>query len=378
MAQKRITELQLIDEVTDELNLPSDNTIQSYRVTVAQLITHFFSAGRVLTAMLGNNQVTKQKMDLSTSVLNSEISNLGLAASVGSNALTVAAKGQDGNDPSATNPITVAFRSPTLTTGLCVIRQITAALSHTISSGSTAGHTNGNAHWLYWYFIDATSLGGGVELAWSSVLFDEGTVHTTTAEGGAGAADSNRVLYSTTARANVPIRLIGRMVSTQTTAGTWAAVPTEISVGKFDLPKIAACYHSITTQSFSNGVDAIINFDVKTYDPYKTVIPHGSAWTFTAPKSTVYQFNVGISLQNTSAWDLTDRCHIRPRVGGVDTFAFSMYPGGNINNNLRVWGSGALYLAAGSVLDFELEQTSGGSLSLDGSIINRVSIVEVG
>lgn len=37
MAQKKITDLQLIDEVSDELNLPSDNTIQSYRCTAEQI-----------------------------------------------------------------------------------------------------------------------------------------------------------------------------------------------------------------------------------------------------------------------------------------------------------------------------------------------------
>ena len=37
MAQKKITDLQLRDAVTSDLNLPSDDGIQSYRVTAAQL-----------------------------------------------------------------------------------------------------------------------------------------------------------------------------------------------------------------------------------------------------------------------------------------------------------------------------------------------------
>jgi hypothetical protein len=37
------------------------------------------------------------------------------------------------------------------------------------------------------------------------------------------------VLYSATARTNVAVRLIAVMKSTQTTAGTWAAVPTAVS-----------------------------------------------------------------------------------------------------------------------------------------------------
>ena len=69
---------------------------------------------------------------------------------------------------------------------------------------------------IYVYAIDNA---GTVELAVSSTLLDQGSLQTTTAEGGAGAADSRFVLYSTTARSNVPIRLIGRIKSSQATAG---------------------------------------------------------------------------------------------------------------------------------------------------------------
>lgn len=40
MAQKKITDLQLRSSVTDDLNIPSDDGIQSYRVTAAQLKTY--------------------------------------------------------------------------------------------------------------------------------------------------------------------------------------------------------------------------------------------------------------------------------------------------------------------------------------------------
>lgn len=40
MAQKIITDLQLISEVTDSLNIPADDTLQTYRFTALQLITY--------------------------------------------------------------------------------------------------------------------------------------------------------------------------------------------------------------------------------------------------------------------------------------------------------------------------------------------------
>lgn len=45
MAQKKITELQLISEVSDSLSIPGDNGIQTYRATAAQIATYM---GKVL------------------------------------------------------------------------------------------------------------------------------------------------------------------------------------------------------------------------------------------------------------------------------------------------------------------------------------------
>lgn len=163
-----------------------------------------------------------------------ELSNVGLAASVSANAMTIALKQKDGStDPAAgSGAVKIAFRNSTATTGGYASRSVTAALSTVISSGSTAGATNGNANWVYVYAIDNA---GTVELAWSGTkLNDEGSLVSTTAEGGAGAADSKTVLYSTTARTNVAVRLIGRVKSTQATAGTWASAPTEVSLSPFE------------------------------------------------------------------------------------------------------------------------------------------------
>lgn len=62
MAQKKITELQLRDDVSDDLNFPSDDGIQSYRVTGAQLKDYILAAGNILTGMIGDGQVTLAKL----------------------------------------------------------------------------------------------------------------------------------------------------------------------------------------------------------------------------------------------------------------------------------------------------------------------------
>jgi hypothetical protein len=127
------------------------------------------------------------------------------------------------------NPTTLDFRSATLGNGTVNTRTVSTAISLTISSGSTLGTVNGVASRIAVLAIDNA---GTVELAAVNMVggvnLDETTLISTTAEGGAGAADSATVVYSQTARSNVPFRVVGYVESTQTTAGTWAAAPSLI------------------------------------------------------------------------------------------------------------------------------------------------------
>lgn len=158
------------------------------------------------------------------------LNNLSLTATVGSKALTVALKTAGGNDCTTTDLATIAFRSATLTAGTPVYRTVTGALSVVLSSGSTLGFTAAEAGRLYVWAIDNA---GTVELALSRTadIFPEENLVSTTAEGGAGAADSASVMYSTTARSNVACRCIGYIeITTGATAGEWDNAPTKIQV----------------------------------------------------------------------------------------------------------------------------------------------------
>jgi hypothetical protein len=158
-----------------------------------------------------------------------EITNCGLKTAVASNALTITLTQGDG----ATNPgagsaaCKIAFRSSTATTGSYTQRSATASTTLVVSSGSTLGATSAVLGHLYVYAIDNA---GTIELAVAGVdIFDEGQLQTSTAEGGAGAADNIRVLYSTTARTSKAIRLLGMATFTEATAGTWASNMTTLS-----------------------------------------------------------------------------------------------------------------------------------------------------
>ena len=141
-----------------------------------------------------------------------------ITASVATNALTV-----------TLNPCALDFRSSTLTSGTIVTRTVTSAISVTVSSGSTLGTVSAQQSRIVVLAIDNA---GTVELAVVNISggnqLDETNLITTTAEGGAGAADSASTIYSTTARTSVAYKVVGYVESTQTTAGTWATAPSTI------------------------------------------------------------------------------------------------------------------------------------------------------
>lgn len=161
--------------------------------------------------------------------------NLGASSSVAASALTINLVQASGSTADSTNVITIPMRSSTATSGVINYRTVTGALSIVVSSGSTLGHANGKLEYIYLYAIDNA---GTIELAVSSTIYNDGSIVTTTAEGGAGAADSATAIYSTTARTNVPLRFLKKLQSTQATAGTWATAIAEIadaSIRKFTL-----------------------------------------------------------------------------------------------------------------------------------------------
>ena len=157
-----------------------------------------------------------------------------LAVTMAANAVTIALKTAIGSDPSASDPVSIVFRHGTATNGTYLLRTVTAALSTVISAGSTGGTLNNTAHRIY---IGAVDNAGTVELCWWNPLSttelltpSETELSATTAEGGAGAADSARVIYSTTARASVYLRYLGYFESTQATAGTWATPASRVQL----------------------------------------------------------------------------------------------------------------------------------------------------
>jgi hypothetical protein len=168
--------------------------------------------------------------------------NLQLNASVASNILTIAVKGNNGNDPSTTNPVLIPFRDSTLANGDPIWRAITAALSiDTNATGATLG-TASTVPFRLWVvvFDDA----GTLKLAlWQSVTggasptavaaLNEGTLQSTTAiSGSATAAGTFYSKNGVAAVASKAFRILGYVDygSGLATAGSYASAPTTIQL----------------------------------------------------------------------------------------------------------------------------------------------------
>lgn len=139
-----------------------------------------------------------------------------ITATVAANALTL-----------GLSPTTLDFRSSVLSDGTVNTRSVAPAISLVVPSTATLGTLNNTAARLVLLAIDNA---GTVELAVVNLAggnnLDETTLISTTAI--SAAATANNVVYSATARVNVPFRVVGFVDITEAVAGTWATAPTTI------------------------------------------------------------------------------------------------------------------------------------------------------
>lgn len=158
------------------------------------------------------------------------------------------------------SPITkLNMRDPTVANGQLLPFSILPGTQIVVSSGSTLGTTSAVVDSLYFLAITNANR---IELAVGQVSPTEGDVVTTTAEGGAGAADSETIIYSATARTSSPVKMLARAVGSQATAGTWASLFTSVDITKLtsnDRMKITT-FTSSGTYTKTFGVKQILVF----------------------------------------------------------------------------------------------------------------------
>lgn len=155
-----------------------------------------------------------------------------LDVTVAANVLTVAIKTVAGADPSAADPVYISFRDVDQTEGAEVVIAVTGANSFIISAGSLVGGIDTEAMRLQIVaFNDGSTVRLGVINCFEDGIIhkiDESVLESSTAEGGAGGADSAGVIYTGSAVTNKAMRLLGHMTweaNALATAGLYGNVP---------------------------------------------------------------------------------------------------------------------------------------------------------
>jgi hypothetical protein len=215
-----------------------------------------------------------------------------ITASVAANALTV-----------TINPTTLDFRSSTLTSGTVNTRVLASAASMVVSSGSTLGTVSATAARIAVLALDnAGTIEVGVVNLAGGVNLDETGVISTTAEGGAGAADSSGVVYSTTARTGVAYRVVGFLDMTQTTAGTYAAAPSTIQgAGGQALAALASVGYGQTWQDVTGSRVASTQYYNLTGKPIMVAITTNGDGNFDVNGVTYMRLTAGTSARGSGS-----------------------------------------------------------------------------
>lgn len=174
-----------------------------------------------------------------------------------------------GATPTAAAPVRVSMRVSTVTAGspaqtTYAVREITGDTQMALSSGSSLNFTDNQIGRFYVWLIDNN---GTPEVAISrDARFSEAELYSTTAEGGAGGADADDTMYSTTGRTAVPVCCYAQVDIRCPTAGNWTQNPMTLNIMA---PGVKRTGEVIQYQRFSTTSVATTNSSI----PQDNTIP---------------------------------------------------------------------------------------------------------
>lgn len=280
--------------------------------------------------------------------------NFGIKATVQSNNLKIRLVQTDGEtDIDADSAAPFHFRHKDIDTGAIVERTLESSIELLIPNGATLASKSSKLHRIYLYILDASAASdGGLELAASTAPFNEFSLQSTTAI--TTSSTSGDILYSKKARTSVPVRLLGNIWSTQTTAGAWAAAPSQIDVRPQSVLNILPMIRFV--QLDADGTDfgitntSCVNFNLVSVDKVQGVMTNnstsGSGSSITINKSGIYFTQYAVGLAAAVSMGVLYGTSLFPSAGSPSYMAALSYSTATEWNG----GSGFLRLTAGSSL----------------------------
>lgn len=299
-----------------------ETTIAATDPTADRTITLPDATGTV--PLLGSNQSFTGINTFTAGIGSAYIQNLIIAASVGSNNLTVAIKGNDGNDPSATNIASFSIRSTTLTSGVYVYRALTAATSVVLPGTGTLGFTASLIGHIYVYMCDD---GSSREVGLSRYYKDEGILHSTTAIG--TGSDSAAVIYTTNGLTNAAIRWIGRIQIAAGASVNWTNAPTIVETWNPSLKKTGdLMQRPVTTEDITERTTTSSSF--ATMNVLAAITPTRASSILAIEATGILGHNTS-ALSNVTLNDSVDgELSALDGLSGVDGFTGTTAEGGTV------------------------------------------------
>lgn len=305
------------------------------------------------------------------------VNNLSVAFSVGASALTIAIKTAAGSDCSAGDKGTIYFPSATAATGTYAAVELAASLSLVVSSGSKLGTVDATESNGYVYLINSA---GTMKTGVSGTYYPPGSIITTVAEGGAGAADSVSEIYSDAVYSNVVAMPINKFTTTQTTAGTWAAVPTASRPWPFCPGFVGCSYETDAGQSLTSGAITQIIFEDKIIDSHSMM--NTGTGTVTIPVSGKYLITFQYLMASSTAWEVTEAGAGYIYKNGTQVCASYYSLPASTASSLYISSGSVQYLNSfvkGDTVDCRVFQDSDSTRTLQaGGVFNRISVTKVG
>lgn len=301
-----------------------------------------------------------------------EISNLTLAGSVASNALTIAVKTKAGTDATASDACRLGVYD---TSGGYSQKTITGALSITAPNGATLGTKSG---FYYWIFVYAYQFSGSFELALSLARVNTAIPQNTTVMN--ASSDNNYGIYSTTARSNVSLIFLGAIRITEATAGVWATGIniTALNPCQMSMPALSAIRS--TTQSIPTSTDTVIIYDTS-YEDNRGGLDT-STGRYRVSEGGNYFMAASLFL-TSGVWtvgnNLTIRFVQRNSAGTVisDFYIYERQVEAAATEEMATLGSKAMICSAGDTLEVLITQSSGTTKTTIAGI-NHLAIFKFG